>query len=77
MGQSLQNTGNILLERGPSADAPEDRYSKIKDRVENYLADEVKSGRMSLAAAHRGIAPDWTQYLDAANRYCAAGGRSD
>lgn len=69
--------GNILPECGPSAVALDERYFKIKDRVENYLTDEVKSGRMSLAAAQRGIASDWTQYLDAANRYCAAGGRCD
>ena len=69
--------GNIWPECGPSAGALYDRYFKIKDRVENYLADEVKSGRMSLEAAQRGIASDWTQYLDAANRYCAAGGRCE
>lgn len=69
--------GNIWPECGPSAVALDERYFKIKDRVENYLADAVKSGRMPLAAAQRGIAIDWTQYLDAANRYCAAGGRCD
>ncbi len=69
--------GNIWPECGPSAVALDVRYFKIKDRVEDYLADKVKSGNMSLAAAQRGIASDWTQYLDAANRYCAAGGRCD
>ncbi|MGA7523746.1 MAG: hypothetical protein WBW84_14945 [Acidobacteriaceae bacterium] len=69
--------GNIWPECGPSTVALDERYFEIKDRVENYLADEVKAGRMSLAAAQRGIASDWTQYLDAANRYCAAGGRCD
>jgi hypothetical protein len=69
--------GNIWPECGPSAVALDERYFKIKDRVENYLADAVKSGRMPLAAAKRGIATDWTQYLDAANRYCAEGGRCD
>ena len=48
----------------PSANVLEDRYFKIKDRVENYLSDELKSGKMSLAAAQRGIASDWTQYLE-------------
>lgn len=67
--------GNIWPECGPSAVALDKRYFKIKDRVENYLAGEVRSGRMPLATAQRGIATDWTQYLDAANRYCAAGGR--
>jgi hypothetical protein len=69
--------GNIWPECGPSAVALDERYFKIKDRVENYLADEVKSSRMPLAAAQRGIATDWTQYLEAANRYCAAGERCD
>ncbi len=69
--------GNIWPECGPSAVALDERYFKIKDRVENYLADQVKSGRMPLDTAQRGIAADWTQYLDAANRYCAAGGRCD
>ena len=67
--------GNIWPECGPPGVALEDRHFKVKDRVENYLADEVKSGKMSLEAAQRGIAFDWTQYLGAANRYCAAGGR--
>lgn len=75
MEQSLQNAGNILPECGPSGVAVDVRSFKIKDRVENYLADDVKSGRMFLAGAQRKIASDWTQYLDAANRYCAAGGR--
>ena len=41
------------------------RYFKRKDLVENYLALEVRSGRMSLEKAQQGIAADWTQYLDA------------
>jgi len=69
--------GNIWPECGPSDVALEDRNFKIKDRVENYLADKVKSGKMSLGSAQRGIASDWTQFLDAANRYCAAGGRCE
>ena len=66
--------GNIWPECGPSSAALQNRYFKIKDRVENYLADEVRSGRISLDAAQHGIASDWTQYLAAANRYCQAGG---
>ena len=69
--------GNIWPQCGPSDVVLKDRYFKIKDRVENYLADEVKAGKMPLSEAQRGIAADWTQYLDAANRYCAAGGRCD
>ena len=67
--------GNIWPECGPGRAQLEKRYFKIKDRVENYLADEVKAGRMPLSEAQQGIARDWTQYLDAANRWCRAGGR--
>jgi hypothetical protein len=66
--------GNIWPECGPDEATLQNRYFKVKDRVENYLADEVKSGRISLGSAQRGIASDWTQYLPAANRYCQAGG---
>ncbi len=69
--------GNIWPECGPSHVALEDRYFKVKDRVEDYLAHEVKSGRMPLREAQRGIAENWTQYLDAANRYCASTGGCD
>lgn len=64
--------GNIWPECGPSDTVLQDRYFKKKDRVENYLAYEVRSGKMPLADAQRGIAANWTQYLDAANRYCAS-----
>lgn len=67
--------GNIWPECGPDSATLENRYFKIKDRVENYLADEVKAGRIPLDTAQRSIASDWTQYLDDANRYCALGGR--
>ena len=55
--------GNIWPECGPEEAALRERYFKIKDRVENYLADEVRAGRMPLAEAQRGIASDWTRYL--------------
>lgn len=67
--------GNIWPECGPNATVLENRYFKVKDRVENYLADEVRAGRVPLATAQRGIATDWTQYLSEANRYCESGGR--
>ena len=67
--------GNIWPQCGPDDATLKNRYFKLKDRVENYLADEVKAGRMPLDAAQRGIASDWTQFLDDANRYCANGGR--
>jgi hypothetical protein len=67
--------GNIWPECGPDGVALEERYFKMKDRVENYLAEEVRAGRIPLDAAQRGIATDWTRYLAAANQYCNAGGR--
>jgi len=67
--------GNIWPECGPNATLLKDRYFKIKDRVENYLANEVRAGRLPLSSAQHGIAADWTQYLSEANRYCDSGGR--
>ncbi len=67
--------GNIWPECGPNETELNGRYFKIKDRVENYLTDEVKAGRIPLDEAQRGIAADWTQYLEAANHYCANRGR--
>src|SRR5579872_3232429 len=67
--------GNIWPQCGPSGVALHDRYFKLKDRVENYLEDEVKAGRMPLDEAQKGIARNWVEYLPAANRYCEAGGR--
>ena len=52
--------GNIWPQCGPDDAELRNRYFKVKDRVENYLADEVKSGRIPLDAAQRGIASDWT-----------------
>ena len=69
--------GNIWPECGPSRAALENRYFKVKDRVEDYLTYEVKTGKIPLRVAQRGIAENWTQYLKAANRYCATGGRCD
>ena len=67
--------GNIWPECGSTTVVLNERSFKIKDRVENYLADEVKAGRMPISEAQHGIADDWTQYLEAANRYCDSGGR--
>ena len=33
--------------------------------VENFLAKQVREGKMSLAEAQKGIATDWTQFLAA------------
>ena len=60
--------GNIWPECGPDGVPLDERYFKAKERVENYLAGEVKAGRMSLEDAQRGIASDWTRYLTAVGR---------
>jgi hypothetical protein len=69
--------GNIWPQCGPPDVALRERYFKLKDRVESYLAEEVRLGKMPLKAAQRGIAADWTRYLDAASQYCESGGRCD
>jgi hypothetical protein len=56
--------GNIWPQCGPVDVRLRDRYFKRKDQVENYLAAKVRVGEMSLEEAQRGIAADWTQYLD-------------
>ena len=57
---------NIWPECGPDGVTLNARYFKIKDIVENYLAAQVRGGSMTLEDAQRGIAADWTQYLNAA-----------
>jgi hypothetical protein len=37
---------------------------QLKDDVKNYLAREIKAGSRDLKEAQKGIAEDWTQYLD-------------
>jgi hypothetical protein len=39
--------------------------ARLKDQVENYLHRQVCGGAMTLAAAQRGIAENWRQYLPA------------
>jgi hypothetical protein len=67
--------GNIWPQCGPDSVELHQRYFKQKDRVENYLAEEVKAGRLPLDSAQRGIASDWTQYIVTANNWCARTGR--
>jgi hypothetical protein len=57
----------------PIGVALDERYFKRKDAVENYLAKQVRDGKMNLSDAQQGIATDWTQYLEAANRECPKG----
>jgi hypothetical protein len=64
---------NIWPQCGPDDVSLKERYFKLKDTVENYLAYEVKIGGMSLDDAQRGIATDWTQYLDVAQAMCPGG----
>ena len=64
---------NIWPQCGPSGVALPQRFFKEKDTVENFLAMQVREGRMDLAEAQRGIATDWTQFLDQARRACPEG----
>lgn len=59
---------NIWPQCGPPGVALRARYFKQKDIVENFLAAQVKAGKMDLAEVQKGIAEDWTQYLDAAKK---------
>ncbi len=61
---------NIWPQCGPDGVVLRERYFKQKDMVENYLAREVRDGNMSLEEAQKGIAADWTQYLEAARAAC-------
>ena len=62
---------NIWPQCGPVGGALRQRYFKQKDVVENYLTAQVKAGNMDLAEAQKEIARDWTQFLDAAEGWCA------
>jgi hypothetical protein len=61
---------NIWPQCGPNGVGLRKRDFKLKDMVEDYLTAMVKAGKMDLDEARKGIAADWTQYLDAANRTC-------
>jgi len=64
---------NIWPQCEPSDVALPQRFFKEKDTVENFLAMQVRAGRMDLIDAQRGIATDWTQFLDEARRACPEG----
>lgn len=64
---------NIWPQCGPSGVVLDERYFKRKDTVENYLAKQVKDGLMDLGEAQKGIATDWTRYLDEAEKACPRG----
>ena len=56
---------NIWPQCGPDGVALSERYFKRKDGVENYLAKQVREGKMPLSEAQKAIASDWTQFLAA------------
>jgi hypothetical protein len=64
---------NIWPQCGPSGASLQKRFFKMKDIVENFLAMQVRADRMGLIDAQRGIATDWTQYLEEARRVCPEG----
>jgi hypothetical protein len=64
---------NIWPQCGPAGVALDDRYFKEKDKVEYYLGQQVREGKMDLAKAQQGIATDWTQYLADAEGFCKSG----
>src|SRR2546430_4337445 len=51
------------LFRSPSKAVLNSRFFKRKDAVENFLAGEVRHGKITLAEAQKRIAEDWTQFL--------------
>lgn len=57
---------NIWPQCGPAGVPLAKRWFKIKDAVENYLAREVKAGRMTLQEAQDGVTSDWSQFVPAA-----------
>jgi hypothetical protein len=58
---------NIWPQCGPSGATGAKVYFRQKDKVEHYLATQVKAG-MSQQDMEQGIRTDWTQYLDAAGK---------
>lgn len=54
---------NIWPQCGPNGAVLCERFFKRKDAVENFLAKQVREGKMPLADAQKGIATDWTQFL--------------
>jgi len=64
---------NIWPQCGPSGVSLPQRFFKEKDTVENFLAMQGEGGRMDLSETQKGIATDWTQFLDQARRACPEG----
>jgi hypothetical protein len=62
---------NIWPQCGPNQAVLAKRYFKQKDAVENYLAEQVRTGAIDLGKAQTGIAEDWTQFLGEAQSFCS------
>jgi len=61
---------NIWPQCGPRGVDLQDRYFKLKDLVEDYLASMVKAGKSDLNMAQRCIAADWPFFLEKARGVC-------
>ncbi len=61
---------NIWPQCGPNGVSLDDRYFKQKDRVEYYLGQQVRMGKMKMSDAQQGIAKDWTVYISATEEFC-------
>jgi hypothetical protein len=62
---------NIWPQCGPNQKPLAQRFFKEKDKVEDFLAEQVKAGKMDMKTAQTGIATDWTQFLGPAQSFCA------
>jgi hypothetical protein len=62
---------NIWPQCGPKNAKLANRYFKQKDMVENFLADQVKTGQMDLGDAQKAIVANWTKFLGDATDFCS------
>src|SRR5262249_28321675 len=62
---------NIWPQCGPSGVELRERFFKLKDMVEDHLAEFVRHGRVDLEDVQKRISADWTQFLEAAKETCA------
>jgi hypothetical protein len=63
---------NIWPQCGPKGVALDDRYFKEKDKVEYFLGQQVREGKLDLATAQKGIVKDWTKFISDAEDFCAS-----
>ena len=64
---------NVWPQCGPAGVSLPQRFFKEKDTVENFLAMQVREGRMDLSQAQKAIATDWTEFLHEARQACPEG----